>query len=134
MFEAWPGDRVLLCSDGLSDTIPEKEIARVLKTFPGNPEKAAHGLLTAALEAGGPDNVTVLVIDLKDRGSASTSPAGAPSDEPGDARPSTRRRSVSGPAFGRSGGDTRPEDHGEEAVARKLRRTTFGLLDTLRRR
>jgi protein phosphatase len=79
-FEAWPGDRVLLCSDGLSDAIDEKEIARVLETFPGDSEKAAHGLVTAALEAGGPDNVTVVVVDLKDRGSASTLPAGAPDD------------------------------------------------------
>jgi serine/threonine protein phosphatase PrpC len=98
-FEAWPGDRVLLCSDGLSDAIAEKEIASVLERFPGDPEKTAHGLVTAALEAGGPDNVTVVVVDLKDRGSASTLPAGAPDDEPGDARHSTRRRSVSDPAF-----------------------------------
>ena len=67
-FEAWPGDRILLCSDGLSDAIDEKEIAGVLETFLGDPEKAAHGLVTAALEAGGPDNVTVVVVDLKDRG------------------------------------------------------------------
>jgi PPM family protein phosphatase len=98
-FEAWPGDRVLLCSDGLSDAIVEKEITRVLERFPGDPEKAAHGLVPAALEAGGADNVTVVVVDQKDRGSASTSPAGAPDDEPGDARHSTRRRSVSDPAF-----------------------------------
>ena len=98
-FEAWPGDRVLLCSDGLSDAIAEKEIASVLERFPGDSEKAAHGLVTAALEASGPDNVTVVVVDLKDRGSASTLPAGAPDDEPGDARHSTRRQSVSDPAF-----------------------------------
>jgi len=110
-FEAWPGDRVLLCSDGLSDAIAEKEIARVLEMFPRDPEKAAHGLVTAALEAGGSDNVTVVVVDLKDRGVASTPPAG----------------------FGRRGGHTQPEDHGKGAVTRKLRRTTFGLIDTLRR-
>ncbi len=46
--EAWPGDRVVLCSDGLSNAVAEKEIARVLETFPGDPEKAAHGLVTAA--------------------------------------------------------------------------------------
>jgi len=110
-FEAWPGDRVLLCSDGLSDAIAEKEIARVLEMFPRDPEKAAHGLVTTALEAGGPDNVTVVVVDLKDRGVASTPPAG----------------------FGRRRGHTQPEDHGKGAVTRKLRRTTFGLIDTLRR-
>jgi PPM family protein phosphatase len=105
-FEAWPGDRILLCSDGLSDAVAEKEIARVLETFPGDPQKAAHGLVAAALEAGGPDNVTVVVVDLKDRGSSSTSPAGAPDDEPGDARHSIRRWSVSDLAFGRGGRDT----------------------------
>src|SRR5215218_5028379 len=66
-FEAWPGDRVLLCSDGLSDVIAEKEIARVLERFPGDSEKAAHGLVAATLEAGGSDNVTVVVVDVKDR-------------------------------------------------------------------
>lgn len=133
-FEAWPGDRVLLCSDGLSDAIAEKEIARVLETsFARDPDKAVHGLVTAALEAGGPDNVTVVVVDLKDRGSASTSLAGAPDDEPGDARHITRRWHVSDPAFGRSGGDARAEDHGEGAVTRKLCRTSFGLLDISRR-
>jgi protein phosphatase len=70
-FEAWPGDRVLLCSDGLSDPVAEQEIARVLERFPGGPEKAAQGLVAAALEAGGPDNVTVVVVDLKDREPAS---------------------------------------------------------------
>ena len=107
-FEAWPGDRVLLCSDGLSDAVAENVIARVLEMFPGDSEKAAHGLVEAALEAGGPDNVTVVVVDLKERGSSSTSSAGAPDDEPGDARRSTRRRSVSDPAFRGSGRERRP--------------------------
>ena len=133
-FGAWPGDRILLCSDGLSDAVAEEEIIRVLERFPGDPEKAAHGLVTAALEVGGPDNVTVVVVDLKDRGSASPSPAGAPDNEPCGARHSTRRRSVSDPAFGRSGGDYRSEVRGEGAVSRKLRRTAYGLLDILRRR
>ncbi len=73
-FEAWPGDRVLLCSDGLSDAIAEKEIARVLEMFPRDPEKAAHGLVAAALEAGGPDNVTVVVVDLNSTGVPGRSP------------------------------------------------------------
>ena len=85
-FKAWPGDRVLLCSDGLSDAIAEEVIARVLERFPGDPEKAAHGLVTTALDAGGPDNVTVMVIDLKDRGSASTLSAGAQDDSNGARR------------------------------------------------
>src|SRR5918997_2215855 len=77
-FEAWPGDRVLLCSDGPSDAVAEEEIARVLERFPGDPEKVVHSLVTAALEAGGPDNVTVVVVDLRHREPASVSPPKTP--------------------------------------------------------
>src|ERR671917_851702 len=56
------GDRVLLCSDGLSDMGPETRISQILVSSGAeNPEKAAHALVSAALEAGGQDNVTVVV-------------------------------------------------------------------------
>ncbi len=48
-FEVWSGDRVLLCSDGLSDAIAETEIASVLDMFPGEPHKVVHALIAAAL-------------------------------------------------------------------------------------
>lgn len=50
---------VLLCSDGLSDMVREDEIGRVLSTHPDDP---AARLVAAALDAGGKDNVTVIVI------------------------------------------------------------------------
>ena len=59
------GDRLLLCSDGLSDMVPEARIGEILADAPGEPEKPAGRLVSAALDAGGADNVTVIVIDVK---------------------------------------------------------------------
>ena len=59
------GDRFLLCSDGLSDMIPETRIGEILAEAPGDPERPAQNLVSAALDAGGADNVTVIVVDVK---------------------------------------------------------------------
>ena len=59
------GDRLLLCSDGLTDMVPEANIGEILADSPGDPEKPARTLVSAALDAGGSDNVTVVVVDVK---------------------------------------------------------------------
>jgi PPM family protein phosphatase len=59
------GDRFLLCSDGLTDMVPEARIAEILSDSPDDPEVPARNLVSAALEAGGSDNVTVVVVDVK---------------------------------------------------------------------
>lgn len=56
-----PGDRLLLCTDGLTDTTDEAEIARLLGD--GDPQQACDALVQAALRGGGVDNVTVVVVD-----------------------------------------------------------------------
>src|SRR5919107_845597 len=61
------GDRVLLCSDGLSDMVPETRISELLLDSPEDPERAARGLLAPALHAGGNDNITVIVVDVKEQ-------------------------------------------------------------------
>jgi len=61
-----PGDRLLLCSDGLSDMVPEPRMLTILTSNPENPERAVRALLSAALEAGGADNVTVVVVDVRE--------------------------------------------------------------------
>jgi protein phosphatase len=58
-----PGDRYLLCSDGLSDYVDDTEIERVLRTADG-PDQAAESLVEAALKADTRDNVTVIVADI----------------------------------------------------------------------
>jgi len=58
------GDRILLCSDGLHGPVPDRAIARILGA-PAGISRVAHELIQAALAAGGPDNVTVVVADCE---------------------------------------------------------------------
>jgi protein phosphatase len=58
------GDRILLCSDGLHGPVPDKAIARILGAT-ANINRVARELIQAALKAGGPDNVTVIVADCE---------------------------------------------------------------------
>ncbi len=62
---ASPGDRLLLCTDGLHGMIDDGEIERLLGSGM-DPETTARALVDAALEAGGQDNVSVVVVDLTD--------------------------------------------------------------------
>jgi protein phosphatase len=57
-----PGDRILVCSDGLTDALPDARIEAELKAEP-DAQPAAERLLAAALAAGARDNVTVVVVD-----------------------------------------------------------------------
>jgi protein phosphatase len=59
-----PGDRLLVCSDGLSDLVDETRIAALL--LASDPDEAATTLVESALAEGGRDNVTCLVADLVD--------------------------------------------------------------------
>ncbi|MFF4416756.1 PP2C family protein-serine/threonine phosphatase [Streptosporangium sp. NPDC001559] len=60
----YPGDRFLLCSDGLTEAVPGKLLTEALRA-PADPPQIADHLITLALDHGGPDNVTVIVIDMK---------------------------------------------------------------------
>jgi hypothetical protein len=54
---------VVLCSDGLSNEVGLEELAQVLSDVP-DPGEAAHRLVQAANDHGGPDNITVVVVDV----------------------------------------------------------------------
>lgn len=61
VIEAQPGDVILLCSDGLSGVVDEEDIARILDAEPCV-DAAAQRLVDRANAAGGPDNVTVVIV------------------------------------------------------------------------
>ena len=61
------GDRLILCSDGLSSMIPDSEIENIA-TQSSTAQICVDNLVDAALAAGGHDNVTVVVVDLVDDG------------------------------------------------------------------
>lgn len=57
-----PDDIFVLCSDGLSDLVPDEQITNLVLASDGDAQKAADDLVAAALAAGGHDNVTVVVV------------------------------------------------------------------------
>jgi len=57
-----PGDRLLLCSDGLSNLLSAEEMAAFLATYPL--DQAATQMLERALERGAPDNVTLVLVQF----------------------------------------------------------------------
>lgn len=61
--EARAGDRLLLCSDGLSDMVEDADIAAVLRDC-AEPRECGQRLIELALAAGGRDNITTVVADV----------------------------------------------------------------------
>jgi len=68
-YDVLPGDIFLLCSDGLNDMIEDEEIQMTLIALRSNLELTAQQLIQAANDAGGRDNVSVILIRvMKDYG------------------------------------------------------------------
>lgn len=63
------GEQIMLCSDGLSSMVSEEQIKTIL-SGPGHLEDKASRLLQAALDAGGDDNITLILIGDQDTSSA----------------------------------------------------------------
>ncbi len=62
----WPLPRagyLLLCSDGLWGVVPEKELTRIIREAP-DPQSACEQMVDAANAAGGPDNITVILVRI----------------------------------------------------------------------
>lgn len=89
-----PGDRLVLCSDGLSNLVSEMEILQQVQRL--EPAKAAEALVALANERGSPDNVTAVVLALVPQGATATVPIPSPASragQPGSApQPSVQRR------------------------------------------
>ena len=58
------GDRILLCSDGLTEMVKEVRLTEIVGT--GEPDEVVWTLVEAANAAGGVDNITVVVVDVHD--------------------------------------------------------------------
>jgi protein phosphatase len=69
--ELQPGDLVLLCSDGLSDMLDDASIAQVLQMHESLPAAAA-ALIEAANDAGGRDNISVVLVRVSGGASSAT--------------------------------------------------------------
>jgi len=65
LVETKPGDRFLLCSDGLVDEIDDATIRSILSST-SEANECARTLVAAAKSAGGRDNITVVVVDMVD--------------------------------------------------------------------
>jgi protein phosphatase len=62
-FDVQPGDRILICSDGLSGVVPPDRVASIIgRGAPLN--ETCQALVDAANEAGGPDNITVAMLQV----------------------------------------------------------------------
>ena len=63
--EGREGDIYLLCSDGLNDMIEDDEISHIMEQHSDSVNNIAVNLLNAALNAGGNDNISIIVCELK---------------------------------------------------------------------
>jgi len=64
LHDAVPGDRYLLCSDGLTSVVPAAAIRETLAAPDSSPQDAVQHLIALANEAGGPDNIACVVADV----------------------------------------------------------------------
>ena len=71
--ELLPGDRYLLCTDGLSPVVAAAAIGDVLTAAAG-PREAVRQLVALAEDAGAPDNISVIVIDVREGGEEDVEP------------------------------------------------------------
>jgi protein phosphatase len=98
VLDAQDGDRILLCTDGLTGMVTDDEIERTLREA-AEPKDAVKRLVRAANQAGGVDNITAVVLDLElephEKGGASGSardPAGGQARGSGARARALRRR------------------------------------------
>jgi len=128
LLDVRPGDRLLLCTDGLTSMLDDDEIRDILLTEL-DPQTAAQALIDAALAAGGKDNVTAVIVDFPRLDGATADPSRT-AEQPavvlagGAPYPSSRLRSTGSrgtgihSAGGTTGGSVRPAGGSAPAGAR----------------
>lgn len=89
MLPVHDGDRLMICSDGLTTDVPDPQILQELQDR-HTPQDAVDGLIGLALRGGGRDNITVVVVDVEDKDAESDRSDTSPRD--GEERGTTRPR------------------------------------------
>lgn len=125
------GDRILLCSDGLSGVVSSETIAASLLAT-DNPQDTVYELVDLALKAGGPDNITCVVADVLDDDDEADSEDALVVGAVGVQRHSRRLHLPDTPA-GRAAQLARDDDLEDREPSRRLRRrvlflTALGML------
>ena len=87
------GDRFVICSDGLVDEVDDDEIRSIVQRH-AKPQIAADALVAAAIDHGGRDNVTVIVVDVVDGIDPAALPDGAIGEIEDDTIELTRSRTA----------------------------------------
>ena len=77
-FDLPPSSALLLCSDGLTDQVPADEIRRMVEQHAGDPEAGVLALVRAANDAGGKDNVSVILVETPQYAGVSEHPPVTP--------------------------------------------------------
>jgi protein phosphatase len=123
-YKLLPGDRLVLCSDGLSDVLNPPQIRNALLRV-RDPQQAAERLVALAVEGGGPDNITVIVIDTERVG---TEPDTTGDLAPGIGSATGAMPTVDDPDSGERGRDSRAARAAKDRSLRMHRRVQRLLL------
>lgn len=123
--EIRPGDRILLCSDGLSGVVSTDTIAASLLAN-DEPQNAVDELVDLALRAGGPDNITCVVGDVVDSDTAPDTGNALVVGAVGVQRNSRRLHLPDTPA-GRAARLARSDEEDEAPASRRSRRRLLAL-------
>jgi protein phosphatase len=76
VLDARPGDRYLLCSDGLTSVVPAAVIRATLAAADQSPPEVVRRLIALANQAGGPDNIACALADIVEATAEATAEAG----------------------------------------------------------
>ncbi|MFY1618578.1 PP2C family protein-serine/threonine phosphatase [Micromonospora sp. WMMD736] len=129
-----PGDRYLICSDGLSGVVSAETIGETLREYT-DPQQCVERLVQLALRGGGPDNITVIIADATDHDIVEATPivGGAAARDRGmatsadDSTPAARASALSAPRPAAPEEPAAADDEPEPRKRRPVRATAMAV-------
>ncbi|WP_422737608.1 PP2C family protein-serine/threonine phosphatase [Micromonospora sp. WMMD729] len=129
-----PGDRYLICSDGLSGVVSAETIGETLREYT-DPQQCVERLVQLALRGGGPDNITVIIADATDHDIVEATPivGGAAARDRGmatsadDSTPAARASALSAPRPAAPEEPASADDEPEQRKHRPVRATAMAV-------